>query len=421
MIYNFNESFGISFDSSKEFNMKKSCVVFITGKYNIFNNLLSDKLRDFCKTGVREILSSELIESFGISVEDEVISTKVNLETFMSSVSMPNLDGKWFCSVQLEGLSKKQREWLDKYIKNPSENGILVVSSTDFRSYRPLLKNSTIKNSLNVHLCQLSFPAKPAIYNITRELFEARGIEIKELAIETFVIRMSSAYDDYNMVIDKICNENIPQEYFEAIKSADKDDFEKIEITKDMIISSMHGIENYVFDDLIYALVKNQNTDKIKKGIQVYRIIHILAEEFGYRVLVNKLKAKIDIMIKFRIAIDDGIIPILVNYYVDEAKQRLGKDNKLSEMYDYAFKRYANLASRTSLRDWMYMKLILLNVKGYSEEQYETALYSLASRRSLSELRINNDIGIENSLNADLRYIDSIQYVGEESEVIHNG
>ena len=232
---------------------------------------------------------------------------------------------------------------------------------------------------------------------------------------------MSSAYDDYNMVIDKICNENIPQEYFEAIKSADKDDFEKIEITKDMIISSMHGIENYVFDDLIYALVKNQNTDKIKKGIQVYRIIHILAEEFGYRVLVNKLKAKIDIMIKFRIAIDDGIIPILVNYYVDEAKQRLGKDNKLSEMSDYAFKRYANLASRTSLRDWMYMKLILLNVKGYSEEQYETALYSLASRRSLSELRINNDIGIENSLNADLRYIDSIQYVGEESEVIHNG
>ena len=90
-------------------------------------------------------------------------------------------------------------------------------------------------------------------------------------------------------------------------------------------------------------------------------------------------------------------------------------------MNEWQFRNKAMIAAQTSLRDWLYMKMILQsaykNSAGYGDEtSYKRALYDVVTRSTLSGNRINNIIGLEDILKIDLRRIDRVLYQDKKEE-----
>ena len=143
-----------------------------------------------------------------------------------------------------------------------------------------------------------------------------------------------------------------------------------------------------------------------------------LMEEFGAEQLVQKLRRKIDDYIEFRLAINSGIIPVKVRFSIPEAKGRLPENHPLQRFSDYTFRKMAITASKTSLKDWFCMKMILTNIQyKYDVVSYERALYSLVNRSVLSESRLSNDIGMSNILNEFELRLNNVVY--DETKLIH--
>ena len=80
-------------------------------------------------------------------------------------------------------------------------------------------------------------------------------------------------------------------------------------------------------------------------------------------------------------------------------------------MSDYKFKDHSILAAKTSLRDWVCMKMILNNIDNiFKDEAYERALYSLVVRTTLEPSRLANDIGINNMYSVIDEVLTGIKY-----------
>ena len=391
-------------------------VLFVVGPYNIFNNIAIDAVKDLCKPSFsyKGYHSTGLLKGLDPSeLESISISNVVDINTFPHVLSTIGVSGKWFCSVDYTFLTKKQKSWLDGYIKNPADTAKLVVYCHNFKDYRNLLKSKVLINSLNAHILQLSFPYRQALESVVKMLFTQREVNIEQKAIELFIMRMSNSYDSYEETIDKIIVESVPKDTSTAI-----DPKWKYTITYNDTLSAMKGIENFVLDDFLERLLIPLNSDKTNGKNKIYRMLSALLEEMGPQQLVNKLKYKIDDYIEFRLAINSGIIPVIAKFSVIEAKERLGENSSLSKFSDYTFRRMAKIAGKTSLRDWVYMKMILSTASfKRGQESYEKALYSLINRSVLTESRLNNDIGIENIMTVDLDRLDKIKYDKSEEVV----
>lgn len=381
-------------------------VMFITGQYNVFNNIVVDTLKDICKGSRSDNIDLELIKEFGISEAEQVeVSNSVNLETFISVVNMPNINGKWFASADLKTLTKKQQDWLKEYIKKPSENGILAIFSLEYKDYKFWLSNKIIQSCKEVNLIQLSFPNSESLKSIVRKMFEKRNASIDESALELFIVRMSKSYDDYDSIIERMCVNSLSDKQ-------DNDNSGKLHtITYEKAFESLAGIENFVIEDFLRKITDQLNTDKVSGRNPIYRMLGYLIDEYGAKQLVNILKKKIDELIEFRLAINNGYIPIIVHYNIDEAKKLIGEENPIYNKSDYTFRELSKLASKTSLLDWTYMKMILENVRyKYDDTSYLRALYSLVSRSVLTESRINNDIGLDSIFDYSINFINNIKY-----------
>ena len=397
-------------------------IMIVMGQYSVFNNIAIDAIRDICKPTDYFETSNDLIAEFGIEDDFDTssnnqsnitLSNTIDIDTFMQVNTIPSLYGTWFCSVDYGFLTKKQKDWLNKYMKEPSDNGRLVIQSTDFRDYKYFLKNKIVLNSTSIHAIQLGFPSRTTLESIVKALFEDRGVYIEKQAIELFIMRMSASYDQYVEIIDKIIVESVPKD------TNNKDKGWKYTITYDDALNSMKGIENFVIDDFLNRLLIPLKSNKTNGKNKIYKMLGALLKEMGAKELINKLRYKIDDYIEFRMAINSGKIPIMVKFSVSEAKGRLGEDSKLNRFSDYTFRRMARIASETSLKDWVYMKMLITNIQNrYSETSYEKALYSLISRSVLTESRLNNDIGIDYSLNVSVKDLDKQIYL--EDHLIHN-
>lgn len=392
-------------------------VLFVLGHYNLFNNIAIDKIKMLCKPPKQEAINEELLKDFGIEggtgggTEVISVSNNVDFDTFTKVIDISSMEGKWFTSIDYAFASKKQRDWINAYIKSPSNNGRLVVYCNEFKNYRMLLKSSVIANSQWVHLIQLSFPSRKALINIVEGLFEKNGALLERKSIELFIMRMSNSYDDYEETVEKIINETIGTvEEGSKLKS----------ISYDSVLQAMKGIENYVLDDFLERLLEPLELKQANGKRKIYRMLNALLEEFGAVSLVNKLRFKVDDYIEFRLAINSGIIPVKVRFSVQEAKSRLGEEHKLTRFSDYTFRKMALLASETSLKDWVYMKMMLAHIKyKYEPASYERALYSLINRKVLNASRLNNDIGIENIVDKSVSgLLDSVPY--NEEHLIFN-
>lgn len=374
-------------------------VVFILGKHNLFNNLVSDELRATCVDSNSIFGLDELSGEFGLDSSEVENINSVDFNTFMEVNGVANINGKWFCKTEYKPLTKKQRDQLTNYMKNPSDTGILVIESNDWKEYKEILRNKIISASKTVHSIELSFPNRDVLKAIVKQMFMERGIDIQSNALDLFLTKMSSAYEEYEKVIDDI-----------------KDVHGKRPLESKDLKVYMKGIEHFVLDDFVNELTKPLSSDKTNSK-KVLKIMMALQDEMGAKNLVYQLLKIIDECIEFRILINTGYIPISLNYFFGEVIHNIGEDSKYSKMKEWTFRKKATLASQTSLRDWEYMKLILFNaIKNVKlsdeiiEQKCKRALYDICTRSVLTADRINNIVGIDNVLSKELRNLNNIKF-----------
>ena len=134
---------------------------------------------------------TEVIEEFGLDTDDSDDSgvSSVDFATFLEVIGVTSVNGKWFCRTDYSLLNNKQKEALNNYIKKPSENGILIIVSTDWRQFREILRNRVLNVSKNVHVMQLSWPNRTVLKGIVAQSFEERGIQADSSAIDFFIMR----------------------------------------------------------------------------------------------------------------------------------------------------------------------------------------------------------------------------------------
>lgn len=380
-------------DINNENMYKTARVMFIAGPYSIFNNRVADRLKNMCRGSLEATEGVEkLMEEFVMSRHEySQTSSSLDFTEFLEVVNVPAVTGKWFCSVDYKMLTKKHKEALDKYIKKPSENGVLVVIMTDYQDYRPYLKNRSITANAFTHLIQLSFPYRSILISLVKEMMIERGVKVADKAVELFVLRMSRSYDEYPQVLDRICRQ-----------------WEGRTMTYNDMSQELKGIENYVLEDFLEELVNPIKNKRIVTRRKIYRMLNALLSDMGPRELALRLRSKISDLIEMRILINTGVIPIRLRFSVPEAKSRLDEDHKLKRLNDYTFRRYAEIASKTSLRDWVFMQMILNNVEhSWNPSENAKAIYALVHRAIMSESRLMNDIGITNILEEQLYDVNS--------------
>lgn len=398
---------------------ESTAVMFVFGQYETFNAMVVDTLKNKCV--VKGIDSSSIDSAFGIGGETLGFATNaVDFNTFLEVVGVASISGKWFCRVELGSLSDKQKDKLMHYIKEPSNNGVLVITSIDFKEFRPFLKLKVFGVSQNVHLLSLSFPKRNIVKSIVAKKFEENNMIIAKDALDYFVMRMSSEYDDYDTVINSISDNHNTNNDTNGTK-------EYHTITLQELKDDMSGIENFNLNDFLIELTKplsNGNTNKKK----IIKMLASLEEQLGTVELYKNTMRFIDECIDFRIMINRGIIPIRIDYFMSDVIKMINKTTpeekreddekykKYTSMNEWQFKNKATIAAQTSLRDWIYMKMILKTAykdgeKGKNETNMIKALYALATRSVLGASRITNIIGIDDILRTDLNYIDSLKYI----------
>lgn len=395
MKYNFKDILNAEiYDNTK--------VMFIFGKYITFNNMVSDTLKDMCINSDTPVDALGVDDEFGIKSsenDDSGLANVVDFATFIDVIGVANINGKWFCKADLASLTKKQKDFLNKYIKTPSDNGILVITSDDWKVYKEYLKNRVINNSKETHMFQLNFPNKPVLKSIVHQLFEDKGIEIDSAATDFFIMRMSNAYDDYEAQIDRV----VDMHTFSTLSVKDLKEY-------------MKGIENFIVDDYVVELTKPLSSEKTNNK-KVLRMMIALEDELTAKGLVYQVLKQVDEYIDFRVMINSGIIPIGINYFFNDVIKELGDNNKYAKMNEWLFRKKAYTASLTSLRDWEYIKIILQKAienpklpNEIIEMRCERALYDISTRSVISSSRINNIIGIENILTNKFDSVNKISY-----------
>lgn len=389
MIYKFKEMFNKDILDNSE-------VLFITGTNPIFSNLMIDKCSDSCKGEVTFDISS--FDEFNIDSDVE-INEKLDFDSFLVYSKTRKMVGKWFCLVDYSNLTKKQQERLISYMKKPTSNGLLVVTISNWKDIKGFSKNNLINKSKNINLLNLQWPDRKTLQVILSDLFAINGVKCQPRAIQLFIMRLGNQYDDYKELIDKISLGNSGKE-----------------ITYDMMLSYLDGITNYAIDDFVMAIIKPVKSEKVVITRKAYKVLNTLIEDVGAKSLVKQLQRRVNSYIEYRLYINEGIIPILVPYSVEEVKKRIPDSATIKKVSDIPFKRNAKIASLTTLKDWYYMKLILDKTAGsYDEQDYLRALFGLIHRAIYNQDRLLNVIGIKDVLNENLYELD-IRKVIEDYE-----
>lgn len=362
------------------------CVMFICGDKPIFNNIVGNRCYQMCVNESSD-MSDALKSEFGglnINDEDEIEEkpksnvNRVDIEQFMDLCHTPSLAGRWYCRMQLQELNEKQTNWLKKYIKSPSSNGLLVLESIEYKTYKSWLGNKQIEYSKKVNLIQLSFPSRKELANIIETKFSEKRVLLDKGAIEIFIYRMGGRYDLYEQTIEEIIP--VDKENVQRVVSWNESDMKK----------HLGKIQHYSIDMVVGELLKERHSKKASAQVKVIKILKYLEDEHGSAEVLKKVKYEVADLIKFRLWINEGKIPINFAYPVEEVKNKLDKDMNI-----ISFKIKAGMASKVDLRDLMFIST-LISVMG---RQPERCLYIIAMRYSMEQSRLLNAIGLENTLN----------------------
>ena len=362
-------------------------VIFVCGSYPVFNSLVVDRARESCKGEelFDEETLKEIMEEFGGDFTES--RQGISYDEFLDYVRTPSIVGRWFCSVDFKLLTAKQKERLWTYIRKPNENGLLVVTATEYKDIKVLRKNGVIDRSKFVGLINLQYPPKDILKEIVKDLFKERRVDIDDKSINYFLVRLSESYNDYTTVIDNM-----------IVGLGDS----KI-ITFDKAKDLLRNTSNYVFDEFVMALTKPLSSVEISRKRKIYKMLDSMLETMSAGQIANRLLNRINTMIQFRIIINQGKVPLLVRYSANECKEALGDEHPLSKINNISFKKSVYLASRTTLKDWYFMRTILMNRKStYDDAVNLRALLTIIHRGVISNDRLMNNMGIKNTLNESL-------------------
>lgn len=377
--------------------LNKLRVIIIAGDNDFFNNIVVDSMREYCRPE-KGFVDYDLLSEFGKEDDTESIDNGfvVDFSTFMSIVSTRNLNGTWYCKEDITALSKKQIEELDKYIVRPSEYGRLVIVSREYKDYVKFLKSKEVRNSGDVGIISTKFPRKSTLEEIVKKCFLDRGIVIDNKSADLFVRRMSQSYDKYRDIIDKIS---------EQCKLNAKSDIKYEEMVK-----FMKGINEYCLDDLIEHIVTPISNGTMNKK-KIYLILNEMEQEYTPKGLQKLLSSRIDEFIRFRMLINSGVIPVNIKYSMKDIEMVLPKEDPVLKYNEIRFKKTAYIASLTSMKDWMTMKMMVNNIRSEDEASFERVLYSLITRHAETQDRLENNIGLKNTLSENIDKLNKVKYI----------
>ena len=384
MLYRFSD-----IDSEDVYN---SDVVIIAGKHTIFNNIVLDRLRDKSKGDYSEefeAVSEDMLSEFTVGT---AVSKSVSLAEFMGLKNQTPLVGKWFCHIIYDSATAKEKDTIKEYLKKPTDNGILVVTAMEYTNIVELRRLGAVKGSKVVAMIELSFPNTAKLQQIVTKMFADKGYKVSEDAVKLFIMRLSDEYDTYSEVIESIVNKAVDN----VISYGDMKEY-----TKDY--------QSYMMDDFINQLLVPQKGIKVYKKRKIYKMLESVADD-GYWAVVRNMRYRIDDLIEMRLQINNEIVPTKVRYSITEVKESLGKDNRLYKLNKFKFRKLANVASQTSLKDWYYIKMLLYTVKNGDEYGSLCALISIIHRGALSNERILNDLKIKNIIEEELYPLNSVLY-----------
>lgn len=391
-------------------------IAIVTGQYDLFINQVVDNIKDLCRGEISVNLNEyrELSADFGIDTSEDEEDEQGNLYSmnfndFIEVVNNPPVSGLWYCGVYYSQLRGDQKKAFQEYMKRPSRFGYLVVICKEYGEYKDFLYNRLITKSDQIALFSLSFPNRQFLKDTINKLCLDRNIKLEPRAVEAFINRMSTKYDEYPLMLDKVVN-NMPSSY------------DIVNVTLADLNRILKGIEYFNMDDFVSALTVPLSSGKTNNK-KIIRMLYSMIDVYGAKGVVVRLKSKINECIDFRLMINDGTVPVGVTFFYSDIVKRLG-DNKYAKLEEWRFKQKAELAASTSLRDWEYMKFILNKTNERSTDtDCQKALYELATRSVLSPSRINNIIGLENILEDGVSRLDSVKYRDKEKghENLFNG
>lgn len=375
----------LKFNGLTEGDVYKYNVIIVNGRYEIFNSILRNNIRSWSRVRIDGIIDSGFdinIEKFtGVEKvgEHEIYANapSIEFETFIKSAGIPSVHGKKICIEEYSVLNSKQREMFDTYIKGKIyDDDILVCFVSDFKDVIKYKRMKWIKYSDKVCLIDLNYPKYQDINNVIKGGID-KGIRIDENALRFIIDRIGKEYDSLIDVINRI---NIGG-YTNNISYEDAKDI-------------MYGIDNYDINDLLVAIIHSSSSKK-PRSAKLYKAINYVVSDIGARKVVNKIRRSIDELIEVRQLINNGTVPIGLRYNINKVIDGIGNDSKLYNISNLRFVRLVNIAKDTSLEDLVYIKMMLRNVRGVGEYNYERILYSIAMRRSLNGERLATDIGVK--------------------------
>lgn len=370
-----------------------SDVILINGRYNFFNNMVCDKIKDkYCilESSGDQTFMTEFMDTGGITGNTIGSDT---IDEFIELNKIPSVTGKRVCTVNYEELNKKQATWLDGYIKRPSKYGILVVVFNDFKNALKYQRSKFVVQSANVRFMNLSFPNRNVLKRIIKETLSEYTIEDK--ALDLFVWRLSDNYEMY-------------PEAFDSVRAFNSSNISYADM-KDALV----GIDNYNIDDFIRMLLSPPRNKKGRPK-NIYKALNCLIGDMGPKKLCLKVKTALERVLEMRLLLNDGELSAngiwLKEYHINRLKESLPDNSKLKNMSNFAIKKYYNLARQTSMRDIMIAVMILENnrIDAYTPEQFERVLYSVVNRCTFNGDRVMNDCGMKNTLNESMNSLNSI-------------
>lgn len=358
--------------------LRYSSVLITMGNYSLFNNIAADIVRERAFQECR----IDYARFMGVPDGADEISLKelgniVDFDKFMDYSKSPAFLGKWFCSVDYKMLNNKQKELLETYIKYPNKYGRLVVELNDFKDYKKFNRNMVFKRSEQVNLIKLSFPNKTVLKDIITS--KCSGITIHPKALDLFIMRMSDNYDEYGFMIGLL------------------EDSGYTEISYDSMKDLLSGVENYALEDFIGIILKPPANPRASKR-KAYGMMRIMIDDMGGVKLINSIKRTIEKLIEIRTYINQGLIPGRIKYSMKEFKDKLPEESLLKNTSDFIIRKNIDTALDCSLRDLMFIKLILQNNSGFSDEACELTLIKVINRALVSSDRLLSDIGLQDDM-----------------------
>lgn len=387
-------------------------ILFILGSYDIFNNIVVDECRKRCIPNEDEeidktflnMIANDLPTGSNNTNQSDSSMNVLEFKEFMDLNRTYPLEGRWFCNVNYKELKTKEKDSLKEYIKVNSDTGLLIVNIRDFQDYREYLRNRTFQTSQVAHIIQLTFPNRNMLTEILNSEFRKNNVIVNDKAIQLFILRLSNDYNSYYNVISDISEKH-----------------KGTTIGYDDMLESLKGIDNYVLDDFLAEMTKGVRNSKLRTNRKIYKMYKSLLDSMTAREIVTKLNYKVDMMLELRVAINNGTLPILVRYGAKEAQDKLPEDSKVKSLSTFTFKKYAKIASLTSLKDWYYIKMMLkgnsyMGARGGTsnsndaEQEYKHILLSVIHRTTFCPNRLMNDMGILNVIEEELYDLNTVFY-----------